>query len=240
MPRIYHDDLAYIHAAGFGGLARGAAPEIVRRLRNATAPVRRVLDVGCGAGPLSATLADAGFEVTGIDPSPELLDLARAATPRAHFIQASVYEMELPACEAIVALGEALTYHSEAADADALLSAFFGNAAAALPAGGLLIFDVIEVGEPSLAARTWASGDDWAVLAETREDQAARRLVRSIETFRRVGEHYRRGRELHHVRLFDTAELCRQLAAFGFSIETARCYGAQPLPPRRRAFFCVR
>lgn len=237
---LYKQDLAYIHAAGFGGLARGAAPEILRRLQAAPVAIRRVLDVGCGAGPLTAALANGGFEVTGIDPSADLLALARATVPNARFVEASIYEIDLPACEAILAVGEPLAYHAGDADADSRLHQFFGRAAAILPPAGQLIFDIIETGEPPLAGRFWTSGDDWAVLAETSEDPSARTLTRSIETFRRAGELYRRGREVHHVRLFDSQALCRQLGDCGFSLETAQSYGAQALPPRRRAFFCTR
>lgn len=38
---------------------------------------RRVLDAGCGAGPLSAALRDRGAVMTGFDSSPAMLDLAR-------------------------------------------------------------------------------------------------------------------------------------------------------------------
>jgi SAM-dependent methyltransferase len=38
---------------------------------------RRVLDAGCGAGPLSAALRDRGAVVTGVDASPGMLALAR-------------------------------------------------------------------------------------------------------------------------------------------------------------------
>jgi hypothetical protein len=34
MEPLYREDLAYIHAAAFSELARGAAPEIVRRLKS--------------------------------------------------------------------------------------------------------------------------------------------------------------------------------------------------------------
>jgi ubiquinone/menaquinone biosynthesis C-methylase UbiE len=38
---------------------------------------RRILDAGCGAGPLSAALRDRGAAVTGIDASAAMLELAR-------------------------------------------------------------------------------------------------------------------------------------------------------------------
>jgi len=233
---LYREDLAYIHAAGFGGLARGAAPEIVRRLRAARCAVRHVLDVGCGAGPLTQALVEAGFTITGIDPSPELVELARAAAPGADFVCGSIYDTEIPSCEAIVAIGEPLTYVCEGAD----IAGFFERAATVLPPGGLLIFDIIETGEPSLTARSWTSGDDWAVLVDTVEDPISRTVVRDIQTFRQVDELYRRGREVHRVQFFDSGELYEQLTECGFEVATAQCYGAEPLALRRRAFFATR
>jgi SAM-dependent methyltransferase len=236
---LYDQDLAYIQAAAFENPARGAAPEIVRLLRSAGTPVRRVVDVGCGAGPLTAALTAAGFEVTAIDPSSELLAMARKAAPAAHFINASIYETEIPSCEAVVAVGEPLTYHAHDVDGDRLVKCLFRRVSEILPPGGMLIFDVIELGKPSLTGRFWSSGDDWAVMVETTEDQALRTLVRDIETFRRVGDLYRRGREVHRVRLFDAQTLCDQLSSCGFTVETATTYGAHVLGPRRRAFFAV-
>jgi SAM-dependent methyltransferase len=239
MGALYRHDLAYIQGVGFGDFAGGAAPEIVRVLRSAAIPMRRVIDVGCGAGPIAAALIDGGFEVTGIDVSAELLSLARMVCPGARFIHGSIYEQEIPACQAIVAIGEPLTYH-DGEDADARVCDFFRRAHDALPGGGMLIFDVVELGEPPLSARTWRSGGDWAVLVNTSEEQDSRMLVREIETFRKVGENYRRGRELHRVRLFDGAQVCAWLETEGFSVRTALGYGEFRLPRRRRAFFCTR
>jgi SAM-dependent methyltransferase len=240
MQSLYQRDLAYVHAAAFETVARGAAVEIVRRLKSSKTQVRRVMDVGCGSGPLTKALVDAGFEVTGVDPSAELLELARANVPAAHFIHASIYDVPMLDHEAVVAVGEPLTYHPEEAYADNLISDFFQRVAGALPQGGILIFDVIGLGEPSLAGRTWSSGDDWAVLVETTENQSERRLVRNIEVFRRVDDAYRRSHEVHTVRLFNVSRLCSQLAACGFAAETSQSYGAQQLPPRRHAFFATR
>jgi len=48
----------------------------------AAAGARRVLDVGCGSGPLFGPLADRGVHVTGIDPAPAMVALARAEADR--------------------------------------------------------------------------------------------------------------------------------------------------------------
>ncbi len=237
---MYDLDLAYIQETAFENPARGAAPEILRLLQGASITVRRVVDVGCGSGPLTAALTAAGFGVTAIDQSADLLATARQAAPAAQFINASIYDAEIPACEAVLAVGEPLTYHAPDVHADRLVRRFFRRVSEILPTGGMLIFDVIELGKPSLTGRFWSSGDDWAVMVDTTEDQASRTLVRDIETFRRVDDLYRRGREVHRVRLFDTHTLCDQLASCGFKVETSQAYGAQPLGPRRRVFFATR
>lgn len=43
---------------------------------------RRVLDVGCGSGPLFAPLAERGIHVTGIDPAEAMVTLARQQAAR--------------------------------------------------------------------------------------------------------------------------------------------------------------
>jgi len=63
------------------GLARDIVrQELVRRQLAAHLPASgRALDVGCGQGTQVITLARAGFEVTGVDPSPDLLEFAHDA-----------------------------------------------------------------------------------------------------------------------------------------------------------------
>lgn len=48
-------------------------------LRRPDLPVARAIDLGCGAGSVSIELAEAGFEVTGVDFSPVALAKARRA-----------------------------------------------------------------------------------------------------------------------------------------------------------------
>lgn len=60
-----------------------AAQVLVANLRAGGA--RRVLDLGCGEGAFAAMLAEAGFEVVGLDPSPEAIATARARFPALTF-----------------------------------------------------------------------------------------------------------------------------------------------------------
>jgi hypothetical protein len=68
----------------------------------------------------------------------------------------------------------------------------------------------------------------------------ARRLVRTIETFRRIDDRYRCAREVHHVKLFGEQEIGAWLTRAGFDFKTADSYGAHHLGPRRMAFFATR
>jgi SAM-dependent methyltransferase len=199
-----------------------------------------VIDAGCGAGPLASLLADDDYRVTGIDQSSNLLAIAREEVPGAEWIHGSVFDVPFPAAEGIIALGEPLNYHDDISGADARVTAFFRKAAAALPPGGVFIFDVIETGEDSLSGRTWSSGESWAVLVETTEYPEEKRLVRNIHTFCQEGALYRRGREIHQVRIFESERLVTDLRAAGFEVETALSYGTYKLAPRRRAFFTTR
>ena len=74
-------------------------------------------------------------------------------------------------------------------------------------------------------------GDDWALLLETEEDPKAAVLTRRITTFRRVGRLYRRGDEVHRLRLYQGADLVLTLEGLGFRTRLQRCYGKFQLPP---------
>ena len=66
MGDFYGADLAAIHADGFGGLGAAAAGVVAQALGDSLAGAR-ILDLGCGAGALSAPLTPAGARVWGLD-----------------------------------------------------------------------------------------------------------------------------------------------------------------------------
>jgi SAM-dependent methyltransferase len=240
VPAIYEEDLAHIHIAGFSAMAQAVGPQIIALLRERGIHSGTIGDIGCGAGITTRCFLDAGYNVWALEQSAALLEAARARAPEATFLPlGSVYETKLPAADAIVAIGEPLNYHSPGSDADELVRSFFKQAAASLRPGGVLAFDVIVCGDVSLDARSWSSGEDWAVLVETRE-QPDGWLCRNIETFVLRDGAYRRGHETHHVRVFDREKVTATLREEGFDVQTSEFWGDYRLAPRRCAFLCRR
>jgi SAM-dependent methyltransferase len=109
----YGRDLAYVHDAAFGHLARGGARTLLRLLRRARVRDGLVVDLGAGTGITSRALNDAGYEVLGVELSPDMVELARRRAPAARFVRSSLLDAELPACVAVAAIGECLNYATD-------------------------------------------------------------------------------------------------------------------------------
>lgn len=52
----------------------------------------RVFDLGCGNGAIAGLLHERGFDVTGVDPSPSGIDLARSRHPQTRLKIGSAYD----------------------------------------------------------------------------------------------------------------------------------------------------
>ena len=240
-PLFYGTDLAYIHHVGFGGFVAAAAPALVERLTAVRIRDGVVVDLGCGSGLLARELVRCGYDVVGIDQSPEMLALARRAAPRARFMRARIADARLPRCRAVFAIGETLSYLDRGSQRPRVLRPLFARLARVLQPGGLFIFDlVVQKAGSAMAYRTWQAGEDWAVLVDVREDAAARTVTRHITTFRDAAGGYRRTDERHVVGVYSRADVLAWLRAAGFSATVSRQYGSVRLPPRRLAFFARR
>ena len=217
---MYFDDLAAVHDAGFGGLARSAAPEIVRLLRARGIRAGLVVDVGCGSGIAARHFVQRGYDVVGIDASRAMIRLARARAPHARFRVASI--------DAVTAIGEVVTYVGGGLPA---LARFFRRARAALRPGGVLVFDFME----SAAKRTYAAksfaGPGWALASQATLDAARRVLTRRMAIVRTVAGRVRCARETHRVRIYRRQEIAHALARAGFRARMSRSYGRRRLLP---------
>ena len=238
MEEWYGEDLAYIHDVGFGDYALGSAPGILEILIRSGILVGLVVDLGCGSGLWAKKLAEAGYDVLGLDVSEAMVGIARRRVPEAEFRVASLFEAEIPPCNAVTAVGEGLNYLFDPAnDDDERATAWlFQRVHGALAPGGVFVFDVAEPGQVSRGTPTrgFSEGEDWVVLVEKVEERET--LTRRIVTFRKAGEHYRRADEVHRQRLYKAAEVAEKLRRTGFRVRTARAYGRYRLPKAHAAF----
>ena len=72
------------------GYAQGAELECLRDFLNMLSGGSRILDLCCGAGYESGRMADAGYEVVGIDFSEESLKIARQKNPTVSFYREDI------------------------------------------------------------------------------------------------------------------------------------------------------
>lgn len=115
-------------------------------------PGARVVDLGCGTGALTAELARRGFEVTGIDASPDMIASARRDHTGLRFEQADALTFALDR-PADVVFSNAVFHWIESERQDELLA----NIAANLVEGGQL---VCEFGGYGCAAQVHAALSD--------------------------------------------------------------------------------
>lgn len=236
MPPFYAEDLALIHHTGFAGFAQEAASGVLALLQGSGIRQGLVVDLGCGSGLWARALLDAGFEVLGVDYSPAMIELARGVAPEARYLVSSFYEVDLPSCAAVTALGEGFTYMA-AQDPREALPLFLPRVYGALDPGGVLLFDMILRSEQEpMRYRRVHEGAGWQIETEVIEEPALSLLTRHITTRRQVEGAERITQETHRVRTFSSSELERMLQSCGFEVEMHRRYGAMDLPPQRLAF----
>lgn len=113
-------------------------------IKHIPAGVKRILDVGCGAGGLASELLARGFEVEGVSPSPLLSDAARQQAGEDFKIhQGRFEELSFDADQKfdLIMFSESFQYIS--------LDSVFENAQRRLNSGGyVLICDFFKTGAP--------------------------------------------------------------------------------------------
>ena len=223
---FYGRDLAYVHDAAFGDLARMAAALLIDRLARAGLDGGRVVDLGCGSGITAQALTAAGYDVLGIDVSEELLAIARRRAPRAEFRRALLIDAPLPPCVGVAAIGEALSYARDPRADRAALAQLFVRVHSAIAPGGIVVLDIAAPGrEPEGVRRTWYEGPDWTICLEASEDDFQHVLRRQITVFRLAGELYRRTDEIHRLRLHDPHAVSEDLRSAGLRPVPLAGYG---------------
>ena len=227
MKSFYRHDLASIHDGGFGVLARAAASELLARLTPMPQSRQLIVELGCGSGILSERLAASDYRVLGVDLSESLLALARSRVPTGEIRLASCYDVAIPPCTAVAAIGEVLCYRFDRRASVATLQRLFRRVFQSLLPGGLFLFDMAAPGRVIGGRnRSFVATEDWACLVEATEMADRRTLERRITTFRRVdaSANFRRDEEIHQLRLYEPPVIVDALRHMGFRVRTLKGY----------------
>jgi len=204
---------------------------------------RRLLDVGCGTGELACRLARLGFEVTGVDPAPASLDVARTK-PGAEcvtWVDGDATSIAPNASfDMAVMTGNAVQAIVDETDWLATL----GSIHAALRPGGRFVFETRDPANRAWESEGWANEhahqftntplgrvEHWGELTEVAPPLISFRWHFVFESGDRVESDSRlRFRERH--------EVGSALAAAGFTIEEIR--GAPDRPNAEFVFIARR
>lgn len=186
----------------------------------------RLLDVGCGTGKSFLPLLERGYEVTGCDISPAMVEIARERAGAADVLVADARDLPvLGRFDLVTSLDDALNYVLS----DEELGMTFAGIARNLRPGGLFVFDLTALaGYRRFFTRDMAMEDGRAFFCWRGQADAAKTVPGSIvgsviEVFSTDdGECWRRLSSRHVQRHHPPEVVERLLSAAGFELLSRR------------------
>ena len=235
----YSPDLAYIHDSGFTHVAEEAANIIVKILQAGGMYSGKIVELGCGSGTAACIFLSAGYEVYGVEISESMIKLAREKNSEGSFMLASLWDVTIPSCTAVVSIGECLNYEFDGEVSLKKVRNLFSRVFDALKPNGLFVFDVLCEGsvEGDGITKNFTEGKDWLVAVERSETYNA--IQRRIISFVSHQYGYKRTLEVHRVTKFNIEEIEQLLRDTGFYIEIDDAYGEKSFGPNHKVFRAI-
>lgn len=208
--------------------------------------VKSILDLACGTGTLSFIFAERGYEVIGVDASPDMLSCATSkpcpdgAIPPLFLCQ-EMEELDLyGTVDAAVSSLDSINYLDGPEALDATLSRlkFFINP------HGLFLFDVnTEYKFRTIDGECFMrDGDEDVCIWRAAYDEEEKRCLMMVDVFKAEGDLWSRSFEEHEEYAFSEEEIKEALERNGFSLEA--CYGElsedKPNDKSLRIFYVAR
>lgn len=208
---------------------------------------KKILDIGCGTGLLSAKLAKLGGNVTGIDISPDMLEVAKERANSLN-LPISLHEQSMQQLSgfnsfdiAVIPI-DSLNYVIQQDE----VKQTFRNVHEALAAGGLLLFDVHSTFKTDVIfMESPFVFDDGriAYIWQTEQGEAPHSVYSELSFFVNLeNDLYKRFDEVHIQRTFPVQQYVDMLIEAGFKIERifADWQDEAPDEESERIFFQVR
>jgi len=207
-----------------------------------------ILDIGCGTGNVTIPLAEMGYNLTGIDISPEMLavaeEKARSKGLKIKWIQQDMKEMDLGSLQfdLVVSMTDSLNY----LQGEQELRQVFTGVKALLRSGGWFVFDLnsyYKIQEVFGNHVFTLLEDDIAYIWENTFDHDTNACLINLTFFVRERDgKYRRFSEQHREMGYETDKVCDLLAESGFRVEAVYAEGTFKGPGGKteRIYFVAR
>lgn len=238
MENYYREDLAYIHDKYFSSLAQNAALHLLNYLEETGFQGKRVVDLGCGSGNFASCLVRKGYELTGVDISPEMLKIAEANVPGATFVAASLFDYPIPECDVVTAIGEPFGYLFDGRSSYEELERLIGRIYRSLGKNGILLFDLLTNEVDNNPAPKIFAKEDVDMFVEVTVDTAVSVLTRKITSFRKTQDCYRKDVESHQQFLFDRKRVVELLESCNFQVAELSRYNGVDFRRGHFGFLC--
>ena len=231
--RSSYDSIAQLYDRLWGDWYLPAAlPALDRLFFRRVSTSSRVLDLCCGSGHVTKELVRRGYQVTGIDNSTELIEIARSLLPEVDFRVADASDFGLEnRVDAALSTFDSLNHILDLPR----LTRAFGCAHDALNPGGLFVFDMNLEEAYTADEQQWVvERDDWNVSLVRGTFNPDQQLASTeLIWFRLDGEAdcWRRRASVVHQRCYAEADILDGVAAAGFrdiQVTPAPEAGVQP------------
>ncbi|HEX5045253.1 MAG TPA: class I SAM-dependent methyltransferase [Candidatus Polarisedimenticolaceae bacterium] len=193
-------------------------PRLRENLRTRGLAAGKVLDAGCGTGTLALQLAAAGYEMTGVDLSPALLEKARAKDrdEKVRWMQGDITRLSLEETfDGITCVSDVLNHLSSIEEWEQALRGFHRH----LNPGGWLFFDsMTSHGLAELDAYSTHDRPERCLIMGVIWEPATRRSTLKITSFVPVDGTVLWERATETITEWGqpVSDICARLAAAGF------------------------
>lgn len=196
------------------------ADYIEKQFARSTRPIRTVLDLACGTGTLSWMLADRGYEVIGVDLSPEMLAQAmnkelQTASEMPIFLCQSMDELDLyGTVDACICMLDSVNHVIDPRKLRRAIS----RVHLFLEPGGLFLFDVLTPQHfENVDGGVYQDETEDAYCVWRTEYEVRRRICTyAMDLFLKEGNGWIREQEFHQEYAYQMEEMAAYLKEAGF------------------------
>lgn len=204
----------------------------------------KLLELACGTGIQSLHFAQAGFDVTGLDLSQDMLDLAAKRVKKAHvnipFVQGNMLDLSaVGTFDYVTCYSDSICYMQDEVEVGDVFKQVYDH----LKEGGVFIFDVhstYQIDEVFPGYSYHENAEDFAMVWDSYADDAPHSVVHELTFFIQDEDgRFTRYDEVHEERTYEvlTYDILLEQAGFKSFKLYADFEDKEPTETSRRWFF---